>query len=243
MEHTTKTQKPKGRGERHSAAWGKRLSLVLLLATGMAFGQRWNNPIAGESNGRFSSRIAPELSGLLAKAHQGSAKGQTVRVIVQYKQVPTAAHYATMQGRGGRLHSKLHMIKGAAFTIPVSALAALEADPEIASVTIDHPMNVMDDLTNDATGVDSAWNAGYNGAGVGVAVIDSGINDSHPDLQGSERELARGLSPGLHRAPRPATPAARSMTSTVTVRTWPESSLATARCRVGNTRASLPASL
>jgi len=88
-----------------------------------------------------------------------------------------------MQGRGGRLHSKLHMIKSAAFTIPVSALAALEADPEIASVTIDHPMNVMDDLTNDVTGVETAWSAGYTGAGVGVAVIDSGINDSHPDLQ------------------------------------------------------------
>src|ERR1035441_7408817 len=182
MEHTAKTQKPKWRGERHSAAWGKRLSLVLLLATGMAFGQRWNNPIAGESNGRFSSRIAPELSGLLAKAHQGTAKGQTVRVIVQYKQVPTAAHYATMQGRGGRLHSKLHMIKSAAFTIPVSALAALEADPEIASVTIDHPMNVMDDLTNDVTGVETAWSAGYTGAGVGVAGIDSGIKDRQPHL-------------------------------------------------------------
>ncbi len=67
----------------------------------MAFGQRWKNPIADDSNGRFSSRIAPELSGLLAKAHQGTAKGQTVKVIVQYKQVPTAAHYATMQSRGG----------------------------------------------------------------------------------------------------------------------------------------------
>ena len=88
-----------------------------------------------------------------------------------------------MHNRGGLLHSKLHMIKGAAFTIPVSALPALEADPEIVSVTMDHPMNVMDDMTNDATGVNTAWNAGYNGAGVGVAVIDSGINDSHPDLQ------------------------------------------------------------
>src|ERR1700722_15787207 len=191
MEHTTKTKKLKGRGERHSAAWGKRLSLVLLLATGMAFGQRGNNPTASDTNGRFSSRIAPELSGFLAKAHQGTAKGQTVKVIVQYKQVPTAAHYATMQGRGGRLHSKLHLIKGAAFTIPVSALAALEADPEIASVTIDHPMNVMDDLTNGATGVASAWNSGFTGAGVGVAVIDSGINDSHPDLWNSNQTHSR----------------------------------------------------
>jgi serine protease AprX len=180
MVHTQKLRKPLGREERHSAAWGKRMGMMLLLATGMAFGQRLTTE-AVSSN----SRIASELSGLLAKARQGSAKGQTVKVIVQYRVVPTAAHYATMQGRGGLLHAKLHMIKGAAFTIPVSALPALEADPEIVSVSIDHPMNVTDDTTNDATGVNTAWNAGYNGAGVGVAVIDSGINDSHPDLQNS----------------------------------------------------------
>src|ERR1700722_2660405 len=148
-----RTLKPKkaGRGQRHSAAWGKRLSIVLLLATGMAFGQRWTGPLANET-GRFSGRIAPELAGLLSRAKQGTIKGQTVKVIVQYRQVPTAAHYATMQGRGARLQSRLHMIKAAAFTIPVSALPLLEADPEITSVTIDHPMNVMDDLTDGAIG-------------------------------------------------------------------------------------------
>src|SRR5579871_6142867 len=187
MVRTQKTQKPKQ--ERHSAAWGKRLSMVLLLATGMAFGQRWNNLDSGET-GHFS-RMAPELSGLLAKAKQGATKGETVKVIVQYRQVPTEAHYATMRGRGARLHNQLHMIKGAAFTIPVSALPALEADPEIASVTIDHPMSVMDDLTNGATGVSSAWNAGFNGAGVGVAVIDSGINDTHHDLWNSTQTASR----------------------------------------------------
>lgn len=191
MEYTNKAPKPAGRGERHSAGWGKRLNLALgmtliltlILTTGTALGQVATQT-GGGWNGRFTSRISPELSGLLTKAHQGVARGQTVRVIVQYKQVPTAAHYAKMQSRGGFLHAKLHLIKGAAFTIPVSALPALEADPEIASVTIDHAMNVADDLTNDATGVPSAWSAGYTGAGVTVAVIDSGINDSHPDLQG-----------------------------------------------------------
>src|ERR1700689_5441361 len=180
MKYKPKSPKIAGRGQRHSAAWGKRLTMTLLLATGMAFGQRSNDFTA---EGRFSSRIAPELSGLLAKAHQGTTHGQTVKVIVQYKQVPTAAHYATMQGRGGHVNAKLHMIKSAAFTIPVSALAALESDPEIVSVTIDHPMNVLDETTDVATGVPSAWNAGFTGAGVAVAVIDSGINDSHPDLQ------------------------------------------------------------
>src|SRR5208282_6924435 len=153
MEHRKKSSKPAVRGERHSAGWGKRLSMVLILTTGMAFGQATTS--TGGWNGRFTSRISPELSGLLTKAHQGSTQGQTVKVIVQYKQVPTAAHYATMKGRGGHLNAKLHMIKGAAFTIPVSALPALENDPEIASVNIDHAMNVADDLTNNATGVPS----------------------------------------------------------------------------------------
>jgi len=182
MVQNQKSPKPGGRNERHSAAWGKRLSLVLLLAAGMAFGQ--------PANGAHS-RIASELSSLLAKAHQGTAKGQTVRVIVQYRQVPTAAHYTTMKNRGGSLHAKLHLIKGAAFTIPVSALAALEADPEVVSVTIDHPMKGADDLTNLATGVHSAWNSGFDGTGVGVAVIDSGINDSLPDLWNSAQTASR----------------------------------------------------
>ena len=183
MVRTQKSNKPAGRGERHSASWGKRLSLglTLVLATAMAFGQPLNGPAPAAT--RASSRIAPELSGLLAKAHQGLAKGETVKVIVQYKQVPTAEHYARMQSRGGLLHAKLHMIRSAAFTIPVSALPALESDPEICAVTIDHPMKVMDDTTDVATGVPSAWSSGYTGAGVGVAVIDSGINDSHPDLR------------------------------------------------------------
>ena len=72
------------------------------------------------------------------------------------------------------------MIKAAAFTIPVSALPPLEADPEVASVTIDHPMNLMDDLHRWRYRRARPWNSGFNGAGVGVAVIDSGINDNRP---------------------------------------------------------------
>jgi len=215
MVHTQKLRKPPGREERHSAAWGKRLSMTLLLATEWRFGQRVTNEPAR------SGRIADELSGLLAKAHQGSTKGQTVKVIVQYKQVPTTAHYATMHNRGGLLHAKLHMIKGAAFTIPASALPALEADPEIVSVTIDHPMNVMDDTTNDATGVNTAWNAGYNGAGVGVAVIDSVSTIAIPICRiqtGYHVWSITRISP----EPRLPTPVEHSTTCTVMARTSPE---------------------
>lgn len=185
----TAKERSRQRQQRHSAAWGKRVSLVVLLATGLAFG---SSTRSARQNGTFSN-IASELSGYLTQAKQGNAEGQTVNVIVQYKHIPTPTHYAAMRDRGARLHAQLHMIRGAAFTIPVSALPALEADSEIESVTIDHPIAVMDDFTNAATGVSAAWNSGFTGAGVGVAVIDSGINDSHPDLWDSTHSRSRVL--------------------------------------------------
>ena len=93
---STKKSKSSGRNERHSAAWGKRLGMTLLLATSMAFGQHSFVPAGSHVH------FGPELKSMLAQAKQGSAKSQTVQVIVQYKQVPTATHYAAMQGRGGR---------------------------------------------------------------------------------------------------------------------------------------------
>ena len=58
-------------------------------------------------------------------------------------------------------------------------------------MSVDHPMKGLDDITDVATGVTAAWNAGYNGTGIGVAVIDSGINDSHPDLWDSTQSHSR----------------------------------------------------
>src|SRR5208283_4763557 len=90
-----------------------------------------------------------------------------------------------------RLNSRLGMVKGIALTIPVRALPALEADAEVESVSLDHPLRAMDGYTNAAMNVSAAWNAGYNGAGIGVAVIDSGINDNHPDLWDSTESYSR----------------------------------------------------
>ena len=184
----SQTLKPKNtdRGQRHSAAWGKRLSmLLLLLVAEAAFAQPGNN------NGKFVGKFAPDLAPLVAQAQQGAAANQTVRVIVQYKQVPQSAQVGRMQRLGAHLNQRLAVVKGIALTIPVSALPFLEADPEILSVTIDHPMKELDDITDVATGMPSAWNAGFDGAGVGVAVIDSGINDSHPDLLDSTESHSR----------------------------------------------------
>jgi serine protease AprX len=159
--------------------------LLLLLVAEAVFAQDWGG------DGRPVGKFAPDLAPVVARAHRGAAASETVKVIVQYKQVPRSEQEQRVQRLGARLNHRLGVVKGIALTIPVRALLALEADPEILSVSVDHPIKGLDETTDAATNVPSAWNAGYNGAGIGVAVIDSGINDSHPDLWDSTESYSR----------------------------------------------------
>src|ERR1700744_5543978 len=82
---TTKTLKSKrsNRGQRNSAAWGKRLGMILLLVAGAAFAQTWEG--GGHRVGKFDPDLAPSVT----RVHQGLAlPTENVKVIVQYKQSP-----------------------------------------------------------------------------------------------------------------------------------------------------------
>ena len=107
---------------------------------------------------------------------------QQVKVIVQYKQTPKTAALARVQNLGGRMGHHLGLVRGAAFTVPAGSLAALANDPEVDFVSVDHALKGMDDYTDAGMNVSAAVNAAYDGTGIGVAVIDSGINDKQADL-------------------------------------------------------------
>ncbi|MCX8038488.1 MAG: S8 family serine peptidase [Candidatus Sumerlaeia bacterium] len=47
----------------------------------------------------------------------------------------------------------------------------------------------------DFIGVQGAWDRGFRGTGVNVAVIDSGIDFAHPDLQGTQARVSNPASP------------------------------------------------
>jgi serine protease AprX len=183
MVRTQKSNQPTGRGERHSAAWGKRLS-ILLLATSTAFAQQ-----SGQHSGSFPNTMNSEVQQFVRGVGLNSTS--PVKVIVRYKQVPSAATMTRMQGMGGRLSNRLDLVRGASFSVPANALSALANDPEVESVSLDHPLKSMDDYTDAAMNVSAAWNAGYDGSGIGVAVIDSGINDNNADLWDSTDSYSR----------------------------------------------------
>ncbi|HEU4421286.1 MAG TPA: S8 family serine peptidase [Pilimelia sp.] len=54
----------------------------------------------------------------------------------------------------------------------------------VAKVWLDGQSRLVDDESNPQIGVPAAWQAGYRGTGVTVAVLDTGYDAAHPDLSG-----------------------------------------------------------
>lgn len=112
----------------------------------------------------------------------------TVDVIIQFNQTPTDAHHQKVQNKGGVLRTKLDFIKGAHYSVPVESVAALADDPDVAYISPDRRLNGLLDNTARAVNANVAWQSGWDGTGIGVAVIDSGIStniSSSADLYSS----------------------------------------------------------
>ena len=109
---------------------------------------------------------------------------QQVTVIIRYAHPPEARHHLNIAQRGGRLQRNLEMVNSVVYTLPASALASLENDPDVAYVSPDRPVAATLDYANPAINANIARQYGWDGTGVTVAVIDSGIMD-HPDLHNS----------------------------------------------------------
>jgi serine protease AprX len=123
---------------------------------------------------------APLKSKLSRELSSGSQQGD-VKVIVQWKVVPTAEHDEKVVRRGGTVKHHLELIKAGSYSIPAAALADLASEPDVAYISLDRPIKGSLDYSAAAVNAKTAWLAGYLGTGIGVAVLDSGMVQS-PDL-------------------------------------------------------------
>ncbi len=128
--------------------------------------------------------IAPELKG------KPAAEIATQKVFLHFRQPPTQSQLAELQGLGVKVYPDSwippvgkHPTGFVYAEMPVSRLPDLAAKDYLISLgTAEVKTRSKNNLAVQATGVNTVWNLGYYGAGVTVAVLDSGIDLTHPDL-------------------------------------------------------------
>jgi serine protease AprX len=148
-----------------------RVALAAALIVGLA-----TPALAAKGNGRDRRKIDRVLSGRAGKTG-------TSRVIMTFK--PGAFDNASKEAKrlGGRLGRRLNSINGQVVELPNFVIERLAERSEILSIHYDRPTGGELNRAAVAVGARAAqFEFGYTGAGVGVAVIDSGITTWHDDL-------------------------------------------------------------
>lgn len=106
-----------------------------------------------------------------------SGKG-LIPVIVEMN--PGAKH-ADVTALGGKLKDSWTVINGFSADLPVAAIEALQKNPNVRAVSYDGTLVGCMDVAAPTITADQNWVQGYDGDGVTVAIVDSGIYP-HQDL-------------------------------------------------------------
>src|ERR1700732_3767784 len=142
-----------------SAAWGRVVGLALLVLSAM--------PSYAGPTAKFSADLQQRAAGA----------NSMVTVIVQYRQMPNSSSLRTMQLGGAAIKSKLHTIRAVTMRVPVSMLAKLAKDPNVAYITPDRPVSMTWGNVDYSTAVEAAVAAAplaFHGTGGGGAGIGGG---------------------------------------------------------------------
>lgn len=152
--------------------------IILLLVMVFAIGCTPIMEKLGLVNPTDEEQLSPE---------KGGPPDGLVKVLIGFKEKPGAAQQAMVKGLGGKIKYTYNLIPAMAASIPEKAIEALKKNPNITDVELDSMVFALD------TELDNSWGVkrigagfvhddGNNGEGIKIAVIDTGIDRDHPDL-------------------------------------------------------------
>lgn len=144
-------------------------------------------PVA--SAGEHGTKVDPRLGELVDKKLERSPTAEA-RVIAYGTDA-----VAALKDAGARHVKRLDVLPGASGTVLAADVDAIAADPRLAALDADVPVrstalgDSVATLYPQIDGAEAAWSSGYDGSGVGVAVVDSGVA-SVSDLAGRATSVA-----------------------------------------------------
>lgn len=128
-------------------------------------------------------------------------------VIIGFHEQPGFAEHAFLRSCGGKIKRPLTTIRAIAARIPEDAMARIRANPKIAYVEDDTTTALVEPLSGSVEQDNSwgvarvgalAWHARGNfGQGIKIAVLDTGIDATHPELATSYRGGINLVTPDL----------------------------------------------
>jgi serine protease AprX len=143
------------------------------------------------------SLIVAGVSGLLVDPGDGSDKmSDDLRVMLDDESLtdvlviaqttdPMPDANALVEGLGGRLVWNYEILPGFAATVPRDALTALADDERIVHLSPSRDVTTLMDVSAKAIQAPAAWSLGYDGSGVTVAVLDTGIERTDAAFSGA----------------------------------------------------------
>ncbi len=122
--------------------------------------------------------------------------GEKVKVIIGYVDKPNQADEDVIRGHGGKTKHTYHIIDAKAVEIPEQTIDRIKRNPRVAYVEMDAEVHTLEETLPwgvDRIDAELVWNGTEDGcdvtptrnagAGAKVAIIDTGIDEDHPDLQ------------------------------------------------------------
>jgi serine protease AprX len=147
---------------------------TLISGTLLAF--VWTTPASAQPRAPLGALAAQ-------RATLTSGRSRVIVVAADGQSLPAVA--TAVQAAGGTVQGALPSIGGYVVDLPNPALAALASESAVSRIALDRIVSATTEWTAATIGATAVReDLGYDGAGIGVAVIDSGITGWHDDLTG-----------------------------------------------------------
>lgn len=124
-------------------------------------------------------------------------KSQSRDVLISFRQIPGPNERALVRAVGGVIKYSYRLVPGIAASVPQAAVDGLSHNPNVVMIEDDLAIYAVDAELDRCWGVErigagTVHTGGNRGAGVKVAIIDSGIDYTHPDLDAHFDDSNRG---------------------------------------------------